>query len=594
MGQKPTRSRSPKSRCSRDSPWKSSARAHTPAGRIRAELDRLNVPARQGRSRQGGVHARRAARRGRSPRRAGCSSPSSTATARSRRTTAARRALKSRNGNDLTASFPDVARAVAGAAGAARGDRRRARDPRRRGTAAAFRRSRSAARLSRAPDIRHAAAESPGGVLRLRSARLRGSRSPRPSAHRAQADPPRCCLPPLGPDPLRGSFREGRRGAHGARRAPSGSKASSAKKADAPYKGGRTAELAQDPGRSDATTSWWSASPRPKGSRGGFGALQLGDWVDGELIYAGRAGSGLQRQAARRGAQGARGIGAQDAALQRPAALAPMQKLPARRPIPDTKDTTWVEPTLVCEVQFKEWTEEGLLRQPVFLRFRDDKKPEECLRQGQPRRARPRPPTIRRAQHVVSAPEVPLSNLDKVVLAGREVHQGRPDRVLPRHLALAAALSEGPSAGADALSPTGSRASRSTRRTRRISRPDWIRTVPIWSEDTAARGQLLRLRRRRDAALCRQHGLDPAAHLGQPGRCARAPRLVHPRSRPQGRAVRATSSRSRCRCTGCATTSSCPTTSRPADRPACTCSSRWPSSAPSTSRGPWASCWPGS
>jgi bifunctional non-homologous end joining protein LigD len=39
-----------------------------------------------------------------------------------------------------------------------------------------------------------------------------------------------------------------------------------------------------------------------------------------------------------------------------------------------------VEPVLVCEVEYAEWTEEGLLRQPVFLRFRDDKRPEECVR----------------------------------------------------------------------------------------------------------------------------------------------------------------------------------------------------------------------
>jgi bifunctional non-homologous end joining protein LigD len=46
------------------------------------------------------------------------------------------------------------------------------------------------------------------------------------------------------------------------------------------------------------------------------------------------------------------------------------------------KDTTWVEPTMVCEVEYSEVTEEGLLRQPVFLRFRDDKRPEECVREG--------------------------------------------------------------------------------------------------------------------------------------------------------------------------------------------------------------------
>jgi bifunctional non-homologous end joining protein LigD len=40
-----------------------------------------------------------------------------------------------------------------------------------------------------------------------------------------------------------------------------------------------------------------------------------------------------------------------------------------------------VEPEVVCEVRYKEWTMDGHLRLPVFLRLRDDKAPEECLRQ---------------------------------------------------------------------------------------------------------------------------------------------------------------------------------------------------------------------
>ena len=55
----------------------------------------------------------------------------------------------------------------------------------------------------------------------------------------------------------------------------------------------------------------------------------------------------------------------------------------------------------------------------------------------------------------------------------------------------------------------------------------------------AARDRVLRLRRRRVAAIPRQHGDDPPAHLGQPRRLAGAARLVHSRSRSQGGAIRA-------------------------------------------------------
>jgi bifunctional non-homologous end joining protein LigD len=42
---------------------------------------------------------------------------------------------------------------------------------------------------------------------------------------------------------------------------------------------------------------------------------------------------------------------------------------------------TWVKPTLVCEVAFAEWTGDGVLRQPVFLRLREDKAPREVVRE---------------------------------------------------------------------------------------------------------------------------------------------------------------------------------------------------------------------
>ena len=45
------------------------------------------------------------------------------------------------------------------------------------------------------------------------------------------------------------------------------------------------------------------------------------------------------------------------------------------------RGTTWVAPRLVAQVRFSEWTRDGRLRHPVFLGLRDDKAPEEVVRE---------------------------------------------------------------------------------------------------------------------------------------------------------------------------------------------------------------------
>lgn len=93
----------------------------------------------------------------------------------------------------------------------------------------------------------------------------------------------------------------------------------------------------------------------------------------------------------------------------------------ARRPTPMTpvapeehrKQTVWVEPELVVEVRYKDWTEGGRLRQQIYLRTRDDKTLDECRRpggEGEPEEDAPEPvpPTP------AATGPVPFTKLDKV------------------------------------------------------------------------------------------------------------------------------------------------------------------------------------
>lgn len=187
-----------------------------------------------------------------------------------------------------------------------------------------------------------------------------------------------------------------------------------AKKADSPYKAGRSPLWNKI--RADRSDDFVVVGySQPKGSRGGFGALHLGQYVNGKLAYSGRAGSGFNSRQLKEVKTELDRIERKDPACEGP--IPPGERsgtIPITR-VPDYRTATWVEPRLVCEVRFKEWTQEGYLRHPVFLRFREDKSPEECIRQ-EPADAPPeRKAESRRKSHITPEPsKVQLSNLDKV------------------------------------------------------------------------------------------------------------------------------------------------------------------------------------
>jgi bifunctional non-homologous end joining protein LigD len=105
----------------------------------------------------------------------------------------------------------------------------------------------------------------------------------------------------------------------------------------------------------------------PRGARRFFGALHLGLYDGGRLVYVSKVGSGFD-----------------DAALARVwAALQPLARptSPFAEGTPPGRGHRWVEPRLVCEVRFAEWTRDGGLRHPVFLGLRPDRVPEDCRRE---------------------------------------------------------------------------------------------------------------------------------------------------------------------------------------------------------------------
>ncbi|MBY8878938.1 non-homologous end-joining DNA ligase [Streptomyces sp. PLK6-54] len=105
----------------------------------------------------------------------------------------------------------------------------------------------------------------------------------------------------------------------------------------------------------------------PAGSRAEFGALLLGYYDEaGRLRYAGKAGTGFSEQTLR-------SLGARLAGLRRDSC----PFAPALR----DRTATWVEPELVAQIAFTEWTRDGLLRHPRYLGLRDDKAPHEVVRE---------------------------------------------------------------------------------------------------------------------------------------------------------------------------------------------------------------------
>jgi bifunctional non-homologous end joining protein LigD len=105
----------------------------------------------------------------------------------------------------------------------------------------------------------------------------------------------------------------------------------------------------------------------PQGSRTDFGALLVGYHEDYTLRYAGKVGTGFDRATLDT-------LGRRLRELER--GDPPFADV---HPIP--RGTRWVEPELVAQIGFSEWTRDGRLRHPRYLGLRDDKPAREVVRE---------------------------------------------------------------------------------------------------------------------------------------------------------------------------------------------------------------------
>jgi bifunctional non-homologous end joining protein LigD len=134
-----------------------------------------------------------------------------------------------------------------------------------------------------------------------------------------------------------------------------------------------------------------------------LGSLVLAVHRGGELVYVGNCGTGFTEDEIDRLLERLRPLKRKEP----PFSVVP--KMPKVR----KGDVVWVEPKLVCEVDFAEWTHDGRLRAPVYQGLREDKQAEDV------RRELPVTDEVRKGKRVLK-----LSNLDKVFWPDEGITKG--------------------------------------------------------------------------------------------------------------------------------------------------------------------------
>jgi bifunctional non-homologous end joining protein LigD len=178
-----------------------------------------------------------------------------------------------------------------------------------------------------------------------------------------------------------------------------------AKRLDSPYFPGRRGpewRKVKVRGRQEVVVAGYT---KGQGRRSdGFGALVAGVHEAGGLRWAGNVGTGFTDSEIRRLLRLLEPLRREDS---------PFTEVP-KMPRVKKSDVVWVEPRLVAEVEFAEWTSEGRLRAPAFIGLREDKPAEDVRRE-----ASELPRVLRKGKR-----ELRLSNLDKVFWPDEGITKG--------------------------------------------------------------------------------------------------------------------------------------------------------------------------
>jgi bifunctional non-homologous end joining protein LigD len=138
------------------------------------------------------------------------------------------------------------------------------------------------------------------------------------------------------------------------------------KRADSPYVPGRTGSWLKfkcEAGQEFVIGGYTD----PERSRVGFGALLLGYHDGGDLVYAGKVGTGFSHDVLR-------SLHERMEPLERTTPAFDRGHLPSKR-------VHWLRPELVCQIAFTEWTRAGQLRHPRYLGLRNDKQASDVIRE---------------------------------------------------------------------------------------------------------------------------------------------------------------------------------------------------------------------